>query len=261
MADRVDYDKIAPSYDARYAGGLYSDALRTLRNLIIAKKPRSALDVGCGTGYWLSALRDLVPRIYGLDYSREMLRKASAANPGSNLIRGTAETLPFRDAVFDLIYCVNALHHFGQIDACIGAGRRLLAPGGTLVIIGMDPHHGRDRWCVYDYFPETRAIDLDRYPSSGQIADAMLWAGFDRIESSIACRFEATRLGSAVFDDPELRRNGCSQLALLTDEQYAAGIARIQSAIEHPGPNAPAVFKVNIALMMHCGSIARPTGT
>jgi SAM-dependent methyltransferase len=166
-----------------------------------------------------------------------------------------AEVLPFRDATFDLVFCVNAIHHFKQIDQFIAEARRLLRRGGTLAVIGMDPHHGRDHWSVYDYFPETKATDLARYPSSDQITDAMLRAGFDRVECGVACRFAATRVGGAVFDDPELQRNGCSQMALLTHEQYAAGIERIRSVLQHSKPDEPPPFKVDMAMMMQCGRV------
>jgi hypothetical protein len=108
---------------------------------------------------------------------------------------------------------------------------------------------------VYDFFPETKATELARYLSSGQIIDAMLRAGFDGVDCRVARRFAATRLGEAVFDDPELQRNGCSQMALLTDEQYAAGIARIHVALRRSVPAEPHVFKVDIAMLMQCGYV------
>lgn len=255
MAQRVNYDEIAPTYDARYAGGLYGEVLEAMRSLVLAKRPEFTLEVGCGTGYWLSALRDLLPHACGLDYSLQMLRKAAARNSGARLVRGSAEALPFRPRTFDLIFCLNAIHHFGPLGDFIAEARRLLRPGGALAVIGMDPHHGRDYWCVYDYFPETRATDLARFPSSGQITDAMLRAGFDRVECSVACRFVESRLGRAVLDNPELQRRGCSQMALLTDEQYAAGIARMESAIGRAEGGAPPAFKVDIAFMLQCGSV------
>jgi ubiquinone/menaquinone biosynthesis C-methylase UbiE len=174
MAARVDYDEIAGSFDARYTAGLYDGVLAALVDLIIAKRPSRALKVGCGTGHWLSALRDSVEYLCGIDRSMEMLRHAYAKCPGAGLLRATAQTLPLRDESLDLVFCVNAIHHFEQFEEFIAEAKRLLRPAGTLVVIGMDPHHGHDRWCVYDYFPETRAADLARYPSSGQITDAML---------------------------------------------------------------------------------------
>jgi SAM-dependent methyltransferase len=257
MAQRVNYDEIASTYDARYAGGLYREVLQAIRALVQKKQPQSALEVGCGTGYWLSTLRDLLPRAYGLDYSLEMLRKAANRDSRGSLVRGSATALPFRSAAFDLIFCVNAVHHFERLEVFVTEARRLLKPGGTLVTIGMDPHHRRDNWCVYEYFPETRATDLARFPSSGQITDAMLQAGFDRVECGVACRISETRVGRAVLDDPELQRRGCSQMALLTDEQYAAGIARIESALQKAEGSAPAVFHAEIAFMLQCGTVDR----
>jgi ubiquinone/menaquinone biosynthesis C-methylase UbiE len=51
----------------------------------------------------MSALHDLLPRLYGLDHSLEMLHKARERNSRSGVVRATAEILPFGDAAFDLI--------------------------------------------------------------------------------------------------------------------------------------------------------------
>ncbi len=257
MSERVNYDRIAPTFDTRYAHGLYNDLTQALRAFIEAERPDRVLEAGCGTGYWLAALSAIAPRIEGLDFSHEMLRKAHERKLPGGLVRATANVLPFRDRSFDLIFCVNALHHFGQFQDFIIEARRVLRPGGTLAILGMDPHHGRDSWCVYDYFPETRAIDLARYPSSGTIMDAMLRAGFDSVECRTACRFAADRTGEQVFDDPELQRRGCSQMALLTDEQYAAGIARMKAAISEAHPGESPIFRADIAMLMQFGRIGR----
>lgn len=257
MTPRVNYDEIAPTYDARYEPGSYDGVLRALRALVETNRPQSVLEAGCGTGHWTAALRELAPRICGIDYSLEMLRRARARDSGARIVRATAEFLPFREERFDLIFCVNAIHHFERIDRFIPEARRLLRPGGTLAVIGMDPHHRRDYWCVYDYFPETRAIDLARYPSSGQIMDSMLRAGFDRVECGVACHIVQSRTGREVLNDPEMQRNGCSQMALLTDRQYAAGIERIESALRLSDRDNSPVFKVDVAMMMQCGHVDR----
>ena len=251
----VNYDQIAPTYDARFTTGLYDGVLDALLTLVRANQPEFVLEVGCGTGYWLSALRDTLPHLYGVDYSLSMLGKAHDRDPAAKLVRATAESLPFRTATFDLTFCVNAVHHFSRLDLFIAEARRLLRPRGILAVIGMDPHHGRDRWCVYDYFPETKAADLLRYPSSGHITDAMLRAGFDRIDSQVACRIEQTRVGRDILADPELQRRGCSQMALLTDAQYAAGIERINSALRHSNANSPLIFRADIAMLFHCAHL------
>lgn len=149
---------------------------------------------------------------------------------------------------------VDAIHHFGRTEQFIAEARRLLRAGGTLAAIGMDPHHGRDYWCVYDYFPETKATDRARYPSSGQMIDVMLQAEFEGVDCRAACRFAQTRRGRSVLEDPELQRRGCSQMALLSDEQYAAGLERIVAALEL-SKSEPPEFKVDIAMMMLCAQV------
>src|SRR5215472_11615666 len=98
MAQRVNYDEIAPTYDSRYAGGSYEELLTVVRRLVLAIKPEHTLEVGCGTGFWLSALRGLLPHEYGLDFSFNMLRKAAQGDCEAGLVCGTAEGLPFRSA-------------------------------------------------------------------------------------------------------------------------------------------------------------------
>ncbi|MBV8454326.1 MAG: class I SAM-dependent methyltransferase [Deltaproteobacteria bacterium] len=116
MAARINYDQIAATYDSRFAFGLYDGVLQALRALIAAQKPEAVLEVGCGTGYWLAALSPEVPRIIGLDYSLEMLGKARDRKCAGRLVRADAQVLPFRYATFDLIFCVNAIHHFERIE-------------------------------------------------------------------------------------------------------------------------------------------------
>jgi hypothetical protein len=49
--------------------------------------------------------------------------------------------------------------------------------------------------------------------------------------------------------------SGSKKTALLTDDQYAAGIERIRSALRLSTPDEPPVFKVDIAMMMQCGYV------
>lgn len=96
MVARVDYDQIAPSYDARYVHGMYDDMRLAMRAFIAAEKPESVLEVGCGTGYWLEVICDLAPSVYGLDFSFELLNRARGRCNDSRLVRATADVLPSR---------------------------------------------------------------------------------------------------------------------------------------------------------------------
>ena len=102
-------------------------------------------------------------------------------------------------------------------------------------IIGMDPHCGRDRWYLYDYFVGTYATDLGRFPSGGTVLDWMVAAGFARVEWCLAEHIVHQHVGRAVLRDPILQKHGTSQLALLTDEAYAAGLRRQRRGADQNG--------------------------
>jgi ubiquinone/menaquinone biosynthesis C-methylase UbiE len=77
---------------------------------------------------------DRVPAM--LDAAKENIGQAAT------LLEGEAENLPFDDAGFDLITSTNALHYFPDAIAALQEMRRVISPGGNLVITD---------WCR-DYF-------------------------------------------------------------------------------------------------------------
>lgn len=103
--------------------------------------PPRLLDLGCGTGLLTRRLRDELPdtRIVGCDYSRGMLRQARAKNPRGLFAQGDAQRLPFRDASFDAVVSTEAFHWFPDQAAALGEIRRVLAPGGRLLIALVNP--------------------------------------------------------------------------------------------------------------------------
>ncbi len=226
---KVDYDAIAPHYDARYDVNQLPGITGFLRQAAadVGAGHGLALEVGCGTGYWLGVLAGHTRHIHGLDLSAGMLRRARAHAPASGLAQGQAGQLPFASASFDLLLCVNALHHFPDQQAYVAESRRVLRPGGAWVNVGMDPHAGRDQWYLYDYFPGTLKTDQQRFPSAGTLVDWVKAAGFERATWVTAERIRAVQRGAAVLDDPFLKKHGTSQLALLSESAYQAGLARL----------------------------------
>ncbi len=257
MADaRVNYDQIAPTYDQRYTVSQFEGIAAALRSLTRDTGAERVLEVGCGTGRWLAELQPVIRQVYGTDLSLGMLQQAKQRPESLSLICGHASHLPFPDAVFDLIFCVNAFHHFSQPRVFVSEARRLLRPGGALAIMGMDPHAGRDRWYLYDYFVGTYETDLRRFSSSGTILDWMVAADFDRAEWRVVEHIVHQHVGRVVLEDPILQKHGTSQLALLTDEEYAAGMGRIKAALsEAEAAGKTLVFPVDICLTMIAGQV------
>jgi ubiquinone/menaquinone biosynthesis C-methylase UbiE len=98
------------------------------------------LDVGCGTGLYFEWLCALTKRLDGIEPSQEMLavaRKFVLARElqGVYLQEGTAESLPFDDETFDAVVVLDALHHTGDREGAIEEIRRVLKPGGLLLVL------------------------------------------------------------------------------------------------------------------------------
>ncbi len=231
MVNRVNYDTIAPIYHQRYEENPLPGVARELHALAEQNRVGDALEVGCGTGRWLVELCPVVRRICGLDFSLGMLQQARARKASLPLARGDASHLPFPAASFDFVFTVNAVHHFADKQAFIREARRVLRLGGALAVVTTDPHIGRDRWSLYDFFDGTQAADQQRFPSSGTLLDWMLAAGFRRAEWRVAEHIQEEYVGQAVLDNPFTQKNGTSQLALLTEAASAAGIERLRAAV------------------------------
>lgn len=102
------------------------------------------------------SLSESVFQVYGLDLSLGMLRQAVADEvpDGSTLLlcNSCASRLPYIVGSFDLVFCVNALHHFRLPERFIMEARRVLKPDGRLAIVGLNPHDPSVNWYIYDYF-------------------------------------------------------------------------------------------------------------
>lgn len=228
----LNYDKIADKYNQRYRSSQNWERGQALLNLAKQNHAHDILEVGSGTGYWLNLLHQVTPNLFGLDYSCGMIRQAQKQPASLKLMRGSAIQLPFQNNSFDLIYCVDAIHHFGNHRAFIAEAFRVLKPGGVLAVIGHDPHAGTTNWYIYDYFDGVYDTDLRRYPSGKSILKWMEAEGFQNTSSSIVEHIQNIHAGRSVLNDPFIEHNATSQLALLSNDEYELGLVKIRTAIK-----------------------------
>ncbi len=118
-------------------------------------------------------------------------------------------------------------------------------------MIGSDPRQEQDLWYVYHYFPETLSIDLQRFPAWDTIANWMSQAGFTSPHIEQVEIIRRSIYGDEVWQDPFLRKHSCSQLALLSQQAYEAGLGRIRKDLEEAGPaRENFLFRANIYMGM-----------
>ncbi|MDP8237292.1 MAG: class I SAM-dependent methyltransferase [Candidatus Erginobacter occultus] len=94
----------------------------------------AVLDCGCGPGLLLDCLARRGFRVYGIDISMEMLKAARDEAAPAGLIAGSAETMGWRASSFDAVICKGSLHHLESPPRALAEIRRVLKPGGILVL-------------------------------------------------------------------------------------------------------------------------------
>lgn len=224
---RVNYDVVAPQFDRRYQEHDYRGVTDALLSFVAgAEAPRPlVLDAGCGTGHWLRLLAEATScRAIGLDLSAGMLAVARESLTTARVVRATADALPIAPHSLDGIVCINAVHHFPAPQAFVTEAKRVLRPGGRLLVIGLDPHAGIDTWWLYDAFPQAFAADRRRYPSGRLLRSWMTAAGFEEVRSDVVQQWTGSMTGSELLRRGLLERSVTSQLMVIGDDAYEVGV-------------------------------------
>lgn len=98
------------------------------------------LDAGCGTGAVIALLAKKYPQKHytGIDLSSKMIAVAGAkGTENAKFICGDCENLPFEADSFDVITCSMSFHHYPHPVDFFRSCKRVLRPGGRLIIRDM----------------------------------------------------------------------------------------------------------------------------
>ena len=143
MTESISFDQAADYYDRTRA--VPDQAMGQLIPLVVAAIPREepCLEVGIGTGRIALPLVDAGVEVAGVDISSEMLRKliAKRRGPWPQVVVADATRLPFREATFGSAIASHVLHLIPAWKAAVEEIRRVVRPGGTLLV----SRGGRDR--------------------------------------------------------------------------------------------------------------------
>jgi ubiquinone/menaquinone biosynthesis C-methylase UbiE len=134
MTSREQFDRQAAHYDEQWATWNRA-SLEWMLERAAATPDWHVLDVATGSGYTAAGFAPLVREVVGIDVSPGMLEQARAKGlPNARFEEGSAESIPFPAASFDLVTCRIAPHHFASVPAFLSESRRVLKPGGLLLI-------------------------------------------------------------------------------------------------------------------------------
>lgn len=132
LAVTSEFTRTAATYALRTASRY--ESLDPLSRSGVAARAR-VLEVGGGTGSFLSLFTSVAGVAVDLDLTPEMLREAKRRDPSLVPVQGDGALLPFRARSFDLVACVQMLHHVPEPLPLVKEMRRVVADRGTIMVI------------------------------------------------------------------------------------------------------------------------------
>jgi 2-polyprenyl-6-hydroxyphenyl methylase/3-demethylubiquinone-9 3-methyltransferase len=119
--------------------------VRTLKNMVPGRlgyfdklidwQGKTVLDLGCAGGFMAEALDDRGAKVVGIDPAKDAIA-AARAHAGDRDITydvGVGEALPYEDASYDAVVCVDVLEHVNDLDQVLHEVSRVLKPGGMFL--------------------------------------------------------------------------------------------------------------------------------
>jgi ubiquinone/menaquinone biosynthesis C-methylase UbiE len=202
------------------------------------------LDLGSGTGQFAEAFATwFEPSIVGVEPSPEMRQQAEARRTSSRIqyIEGSASSIPLPDASCGLAWLSTVIHHFPSLPDAARELRRVLAPGCYALIRSAFPgrHEGIT---LFTYFPEGTRV-LERFPTVDATRKAFESAGF--VFDALRPVPQVSVASLTEFRERVSHRNTDTILRGLTDEEHAAGLARLDEAID-AGAGGPLVDRLDL---------------
>jgi SAM-dependent methyltransferase len=150
-----------------------------------ARPGERVLDLGCGTGRFVAALRDAGADAVGVELAETALRRARANAPGADLRLVEPDgSLPLDHGSVDLVWCSEVLEHVADTEHLLLEVRRVLRPAGRLLVTV--PFHGRVKGALiallrFDAHFDPLGQHL-RFYTAGSLRTTLERAGFDAVQ-------------------------------------------------------------------------------
>lgn len=162
------YDSFAEAYARANENGLFNRwyARPAVLDLLGDVAGRRILDAGCGSGPLVADLRERGASVAGFDASPAMIRLARErlGDDADLKVADLTLPLPYDNAAFDDALAVLVLHYFEDWSGPLAELRRILRPGGRLVVVVNHPAITPVLNPDADYFatvPNTEEYDFD----------------------------------------------------------------------------------------------------
>ncbi len=231
------------AYASRRAAPGWKDAMRR----IVDPSGKRVADIGCGGGIYSRAWRELgACTVTGVDFSQTMVdgaREQSIGFAGISFQQGDAAATGLPAASAEIVFQRALIHHLRDYGPCFAEARRVLAPGGTLIVQDRTPDDVRLpgsaehlRGYFFECFPRLLAVETGRRPTDAAVRTALDAAGFARAEMSVLWEVRKVHEGWPELKQDLAGRTGRSILHDLDDGELAELIACIEARLPADGP-------------------------
>jgi ubiquinone/menaquinone biosynthesis C-methylase UbiE len=171
------YDRFAEAYARQNENGLFNRwyARPAVLDLLGDVAGRRILDVGCGSGPLVADLKERGASVAGLDASPAMIRLARErlGDDAELKVADLTQPLPYDDEAFDDALAVLVLHYLEDWSGPLTELRRVLKPGGRLVVVVNHPVIPPVMYPEVDYF--ATVPNAEEYDFDGVSATLTIW--------------------------------------------------------------------------------------
>jgi SAM-dependent methyltransferase len=146
-----------------------------------ARPGERVLDLGCGAGRFVAALRDAGADPVGVEVAEAALSRARAVAPGADLrLLEPDGSIPLGHGSVDLVWCSEVLEHVADGAHPLQEARRVLRPGGRILVTV--PFHGHVQAAFVGMLRFEAHFDPQgqhvRFFTARSLADSLRFAGF-----------------------------------------------------------------------------------
>lgn len=115
---------------------------------------KDVLDIACGEGYGTALLAGKGGNVTGIDIAADVIEEAAKKykGPGIQFITGLITGIPAAANSFDLITCFETLEHISEHETALTELKRVLRPGGMLIISSPDKANYSDKRSYHNPF-------------------------------------------------------------------------------------------------------------
>jgi len=237
----VDYDRtsIPEGYDRGRDHGPEALALwmSVIESRVRGRAIHRILDLGCGTGRFSQGLSTRFgAEVVGVDPSQKMLAIARGKPHEARVryVEGRAEAIPLEAESVDMVFTSMTFHHFTDRALAASECRRVLRPGGVL-LVRTATREQIDSYAYVPFIPVTRSLHEEVLPTLGEIRGVFETAGFRLVSSEIVTQTIAPTW--SVYAE-KLATGADSVLARVSATELEAGLERVRRHAAEVDPQA-----------------------